>query len=161
MNRNQQVHRPKVTGVCTDEIQILALTVTRFIAAGYMTQDVACWDAGHQRAEEALGYVNGPRLIAAMTGIMRALRAERQQPWQFMPATCCRVTSDEVSLINALAQAGGADPAPFAPVFQTLTGQNEAPRLAHALKVAAQALEDFKPALASSRSRQVMTAIVH
>ena len=34
---------PTVAEACADEAQVLALAITRFIAAGYMTQDVACW----------------------------------------------------------------------------------------------------------------------
>jgi len=40
-----------VAEVCADEAQMLALSITRFLAAGCMTQDVACWDAGCQCAE--------------------------------------------------------------------------------------------------------------
>jgi hypothetical protein len=46
MDRIEHAPLPKLTEVCTDEAEVLALTITRFIAAGYMTQDVACWDAG-------------------------------------------------------------------------------------------------------------------
>src|SRR3954462_12924580 len=103
---------PTVAEACANEAQVLALAITRFIAAGYMTQDVACWGAGYQCAEEALGPAHAPRLVAAMIGVMRALRTERKQPWQFMPATCCRVTHDEIDLLRALSQprvsAGGA-----------------------------------------------------
>src|SRR3954454_3266186 len=89
---------PTVSEACAHEAQVLALSITRFIAAGYMTQDVACWDAGCQCAEEVLEPVEAHRLVAAIIGVMRALRSERQQPWQFMPATCSRVTRDEVGL---------------------------------------------------------------
>ena len=32
----------------------------RFVAAGYMTGDVACWDAAYDGAERVLGEVEGP-----------------------------------------------------------------------------------------------------
>src|SRR4051794_3525225 len=86
---------PTGAEVCTDEMQVLALSITRFIATGYMTQHVTCWDAECQCAEDVLGPMNGPRLVAALIGVMRARQTERQQPWQFKPATCCRVTRDE------------------------------------------------------------------
>src|SRR3954470_19061622 len=73
---------PTVSEACAHEAQVLALSITRFIAAGYMTQDVACWDAGCQCAEEVLGPAHAPRLVAALIGVMRALRTERKQPWQ-------------------------------------------------------------------------------
>jgi len=53
---------PTIAETCAHEAQVLALSITRFIAAGYMTQDVACWDAGCQRAEEVLGPANAPGL---------------------------------------------------------------------------------------------------
>src|SRR3954451_12752029 len=76
---------PTVSEACAHEAQVLALSLTRFIAAGYMTQDVACWDAGCQCAEEALGPAHAPRLVAALIGVMRALRSEPQGP-----ASSCR-----------------------------------------------------------------------
>src|SRR3954468_1112265 len=58
---NTHGRMPNVAEVCADEAQMLALSITRFIAAGYMTQDVACWDAGRQCAEEVLGPAHAPR----------------------------------------------------------------------------------------------------
>jgi hypothetical protein len=162
MDRIEHAPLPKLTEVCTDEAEVLALTITRFIAAGYMTQDVACWDAGHQCAEEALGFVNGPQLVAAMAGVMRALRVERQGPWQFMPATCCRVTQDEVSLLTALTQARVADATALATSMRVLTGQDEAPRLTAALRAAAETLQCLGPSLAAASSpRPTMPTTLH
>jgi hypothetical protein len=162
MDRNEHAPRPKITEVCTDQAEVLALAVTRFIAAGYMTQDVSCWDAGHQCAEEALGYVDGPRLVAAMAGVMRALRVERHGPWQFMPATCCRVTQDEVTLLTALAQARIADPSTLATSMRVLSGRDEAPRLTAALKAAAETLQSLGPSRATPPSvRPAMLTTLH
>lgn len=86
---------PKIEDVCQDEIEMLAISVGRFVIAGYATGDVACWDAGHDRAETSLGLIDGPRLVASMAAVIRALRAERDKPWRFMPANCCRLTPDE------------------------------------------------------------------
>ena len=113
---------PTVAEVCAHEAQVLALSITRFIAAGYMTQDVACWDAACQCAEEVLGPAHAPRLVAALIGVMRALRTERKQPWQFMTATCCRVTRDEIDLLRALSHARGSDRSARAAATRDLTG---------------------------------------
>jgi hypothetical protein len=40
----------------------------------------------------------GPRLVESIAAVIRALRAEREKPWQFMPANCCRLTFDELGL---------------------------------------------------------------
>ena len=148
---------PTVAEACADEAQVLALAITRFIAAGYMTQDVACWDAGCQCAEEVLGPGTAPCLVATMIGLMRALRAERKHPWQFMPATCCRVTRDEISLLSALDHAQGPDQGGLAAATRVLTGLDEAPRLTAALKAAAEMLESVRPMPAGSHSPQAQT----
>jgi hypothetical protein len=41
----------RVADACRDEAEILALSVARFVAAGYMTGDIACWDAAFNGAE--------------------------------------------------------------------------------------------------------------
>ena len=140
---------PTVSEACAHEAQVLALSITRFIAAGYMTQDVACWDAGCQCAEEALGPAHAPRLVAALIGVMRALRTERKQPWQFMPATCCRVTRDEIDLLRALSQARGSDRSARAASTRDLAGGGASPRLMAALEAATETLEAIKPMLAA------------
>ncbi|MXQ14229.1 hypothetical protein [Microvirga makkahensis] len=161
MDRQKHAPLPKLTEVCTDQAEVLALTITRFIAAGYMTQDAACWDAGHQCAEEALGYVDGPRLVAAMAGVMRALRVERQQPWHSMPASCCRTTRDEIELMAALSQARIANTTALATSMQILTGQDEAPRLTTALRVAAETLASLGPPLTVPPTRSAVPTILH
>ena len=54
MERCKHEAMPKVGDVCPDDAAVLALSVTRFIAAGYMTGDVACWDAAYNGAERVL-----------------------------------------------------------------------------------------------------------
>lgn len=96
---------PLVRDACKDDATVLALSVIRSIAAGYMTGDVACWDAGFEGAERILGEVDGARFVAAMATLVRAIRRERQGDFSFLPATCCRVTADESDLLDLL-QAG-------------------------------------------------------
>ena len=153
---------PTVAEACAHEAQVLALSITRFIAAGYMTQDVACWDAACQCAEEVLGPAHPSRLVAALIGVMRALRTERTQPWQFMPATCCRVTRDEISLLRALGQAQGADRVTLANLARVLTSGGAAPLLTDALQVAAEVLESIRPLLAvAPSSRPAAPSTLH
>ena len=71
---------PRVADVCGDDADVLALSVVRFVAAGYMTRDVACWDAAFDGAERLLGPDEGGRFVACAVGIVRALRAERDRP---------------------------------------------------------------------------------
>lgn len=105
MCRHDQHHLSRVADVCMDDSEVLALAVLRFIAAGYMTSDVACWEAAHDAAERALGPIEGPQFVAAMTGIMRSIRRECTGEWRFLPAACCRTTTDEERLIRIIGSA--------------------------------------------------------
>ncbi len=96
---------PKLSEICADESEVLAITIARFIASGYMTTDVACWDAAHDCAERLLGPVQGARMVASIAVVIRALRREREEDWRFMPANCCRLTKDEQDLVRVLALA--------------------------------------------------------
>jgi len=51
MNQQDCTALPRIEDVCQDEIEMLAISIGRFITAGYVTGDVACWDAGHDRAD--------------------------------------------------------------------------------------------------------------
>ncbi|HEX2552552.1 MAG TPA: hypothetical protein VHL98_02550 [Microvirga sp.] len=143
-------HRPLLAAACADQAEVLALSVTRFIAAGYMTSDAACWDAAHACAEELLGVAAGPKLVAAFAGVMRALKAERHEPWSFMPAPCCRITEDEADLLAALQVARRGDPPALRQASLRLARIEAAPRLAAALAAAAETLEALVPALADA-----------
>jgi hypothetical protein len=140
---------PSLREACADEAESLAVSVARFIAAGAMTGEAACWDAAHDCAEAALGPVEGPRLVAAMASVMRGLRAERGEPWRFMPAPCRRVTGDEAALVAAIALARRAPLDARSPVVRGLAGGRPAPRIAEAVQLAAQAVEAAAPRLAS------------
>jgi hypothetical protein len=131
---------PLVTEVCPDEAAVLALSVARFVAAGYMTSDVACWDAAYDAVERVLGPDVGPPLIAHLTAVMRAIRAERQADWRFMPATCCRVTEDERCLMDLLQQARDRRWSEVERRAAAFADAPSAPRLVSAVRVAAEAL---------------------
>jgi hypothetical protein len=147
MCRKDHDKLPRLTEICADDAEVLALSVLRFVAAGYMTSDVACWDAAYDGAERLLGVMEGPPLVAAMTRVMRAIRSERQRDWHFMPATCCRVTEDEHQLIALLASARRRHQAEVMARAARLTGLSDAPRLTAAVSAAAEMLDATQPRL--------------
>jgi hypothetical protein len=148
--------RPLLTAACADQAEVLALSVTRFIAAGYMTADAACWDAAHACAEEVLGVAAGPKLVAAFAGVMRAIRVERLEPWSFMPASCCRITENEGELVLALQFARRDERRALYEAALKLTGVEAAPRLVAALEAAAATLDEIAPALAAGHPVQAV-----
>ncbi len=135
---------PLVSEACADDAAILALSVTRSVAAGYMTGDVACWDAAYAGAEAVLGDEEGPAFVAALTGVMRAIRAEREADWSFLPATCCRVTAHEGELLALLELARSGDARAVPEAAARLAGVPDAPRLARAAHRAALMLDRVK-----------------
>ncbi len=142
---------PTVAEFCPDDAAVLALSIVRSVAAGYMTGDVACWDVAHAGAESVLGDLDGPALVAALTAVVRALRVERTTEWSFLPATCCRVTADEQALIRLLQSARcGGD---LGPCVAGLAGTTVAPRLARAALNVAGVLERVKVQIPNRTSR--------
>lgn len=151
---NKQQSLPKVIDVCADDAEILALCVSRFIAAGYMTGDVACWDAAYDGAERKLGPIQGRRFVAIVTGLMRAIRIERQRDWSFMPATCCRVTPHEGELMAAIAVARTGRLEDIREAAAGLVGLPHAPLVEEALREVAGGLDN-------ARTRRVGEAGTH
>jgi len=137
---------PLVAEACSDDASVLALSIARFVASGYMTGDVACWDAAYAGAERVLGAEQAASLVGALTGLMRALRAERAGEWSFMPATCCRLTPDEQDLVALLDGARRLGPGPVEAAAARLAGAR-APRLAAAALQAGGMLERIKGAI--------------
>ncbi|WP_336486686.1 hypothetical protein [Methylobacterium nigriterrae] len=130
----------KVGEVCGDDADVLALSVARFVASGYLTSDVACWDAAFDGAERLLGAAEGGRLVSGVVGIVRALRAEREGDWQFMPATCCRVTANECALVALIGRGRRRLWDEVRRDAAAITGRAEAPRLVAAVRDAADTL---------------------
>ncbi|MEE7490449.1 hypothetical protein [Methylobacterium oryzae] len=126
----------RVADVCGDAADILALSVARFVAAGYMTSDVACWNAAFDGAEELLGPTEGSRFVACVVAIIRALRAERDGDWSFMPASCCRVTGHECALVKLINRGRQRLWADLEAAAAEITGQDAAPRLVAAVRAA-------------------------
>jgi hypothetical protein len=88
--------------VCRDPGEHLALALVRYVCAGYMTASADCWEAAHACADDTFGPVDGPSFVARASALVRALRAERQLPFAFFPASCGRMSRDEVDLITLL-----------------------------------------------------------
>lgn len=141
----------RVSEACRDEAEILALSVTRFVAAGYMTGDVACWEAAFSGAEELLGSHEGGRFVAGMVGIVRALRAEHQGDWSFMPASCCRLTGHECALVALIGRGRIGAWDEVAQEAAVLAGRDNAPRLTAAVRAAAESLDAAARRLAPAR----------
>jgi len=128
---------PRLAQSCGSDGEILAITVMRLLAAGYMTGDAEAWDAAHDGAERLLGAREGARFVADLTCLMRAIRRERPAPLLFLPAACCRISGDERALLAMICAEGDAS----ARAAASFAGRPHAPRLAEAAGMAAEALD--------------------
>ncbi|GJD34901.1 hypothetical protein [Methylobacterium aerolatum] len=148
----------RVGDACGDEAEILALSVARFVAAGYMTGDVACWDAAFNGAEALLGAVEGPSFVAKVVGIVRALRIERDGDWSFMPASCCRLTGHECALVALIGRGRRGRWDEVAQGAASLAGRETAPRLVAAIRAAAGTINSAATRLVPARPA---SAVLH
>jgi len=137
-------HMCPIAEICSDSADKLALSVLRYVAAGYLTSDVACMEAAYEAAEQMLGPVEGADFVASMTGIVRALRRERQGEWRFMPATCCRATVDECDLIELISCARRAGEADLRSKAGIVTGGRPASCLCASVAAAAKRLNTLQ-----------------
>lgn len=162
MNKIEHNSMPRVTDVCAEDAEVLALSITRAIASGYITGDVACWDLAYTGAERVLGPEKGAHLVGCLISLMRAIRAERAADWSFMPATCCRVTAHEEALIRLIALARHGDRHAVTLGAARLTGVAVAPRTAAAVCLAAMALDGVAASLSPTSPEKLSgTAVLH
>ncbi|HEX2727378.1 MAG TPA: hypothetical protein VHN20_16270 [Beijerinckiaceae bacterium] len=153
---------PSLADVCADEAEMLAVSVSRFIAAAHMTSDAACWDAAYNCVETILGADEGPLFVAGIAGLMRALRFERDAPWHFLPAPCCRLTRDEETLVELLAMARHQQGREVERVAARLAGSGTAPRLVAAAHRGAIAIDRAARCLGAPHDRFApATAALH
>lgn len=150
---------PRVAEVCGDDAEVLALSVARFVAAGYMTRDIACWDAAFDGAETLLGAEAGGRFVSGIVGVVRALRAERADDGPFMPATCCRLTGHECALVGLIGRGRRRLWGEVERGAAAITGRPEAPRLVAALRAAVGPIDEAAGRLGASKRRPVGAAL--
>ena len=152
---------PQLKAVCADEAEILALAVIRFIASGAMTSDAACWDAAFDHADAHLGHHQGAAFVGAMASLMRAVRIERTETWRFLPATCCRVTEDEMDLVALISAARGRRFDELWSIARLITSAHHPVRLMESARQAATAIEVARGGLAPARSAPPLSGTVH
>jgi hypothetical protein len=144
----------RVTDICSDDAEVFVLSIIRFLAAGYSTGDVACWDTAYAGAERVFGAERGGRLVASLIGLIRAFRAERHGGWTFMPAACCRMTPDEEAIVSLLAVARSGDVQKVRTMAADFAGAPVAPWTAEAAALTASRLDDVAADLARLKAAQ-------
>jgi hypothetical protein len=111
----------------------LTLMVMRLLCDALAKQSLYPWEQAHAAAESVLGLRDGPTLVARMTALLRAIRAERQTPFSYMSALCptCsqRLSEEEENVLLVLRAARLGRPEEVASRAAALAGAVEAPRI--------------------------------
>jgi hypothetical protein len=89
-----------------DRIEQLTLAVLRHLCHSFASETTLGWERANQLAEAGLGLGDGPDLVAQVTALLRAVRAERTRRFSYMAAECpiCskRITHDEHLVIRLI-----------------------------------------------------------
>ena len=124
---------PLLAEVCETSDDILAICVLRFVLAGYCHDRAQCFDAAVDAAASVHGELYGLTLSARAMGLVRALRAERNGDFRYLPANCCRICEDEQELVAAMVAMRGENPLAVADAITSLAKNHHAPRIMQAV----------------------------
>lgn len=152
---------PQLGDVCADDVEILAVAVVRYIASGAMTSDAACWDAAFDHADAQRGHHEGAAFVGAMASLMRAIRIERSFTRRFLPATCCRLTDDEIDLVTLISAARGRRFDELRSIARSITSTTYPERLMESARQAATVIEVARDRLTPMRSASALTGTFH
>lgn len=108
-----------------------------------------------------LGPIQGSRLVASLTGVTRALRAERAEPWNFTPASCCRLPGQEAGLVRLLAIGRRGDHDGVVKSAVSLAGCDPSPRLVAAVLGAAETMDALENMFGGGRLRPAEEIVLH
>lgn len=131
---------PHLARCARNRSEVLAMTVGRFILAGQLHGDGACFEAAYEVAESVLDMSEAVDVVARVTCVVRSIRRERTGNFHFLPPNCCRLTPDEVNLLVALQAAIDGDISAFAGALALLTRGNAANRTAQAMSLLAETI---------------------
>jgi hypothetical protein len=124
---------PLLQDLAPDVHEALAISLIRFVFAGYCSGKVDAWDQGFEAASSVLGHDGGAAFFSRVLTLGRAVKAERHGNFNFMPGHCSRTSEDEIELLAALQAARRHDPRLLDQALLVLSRQVDAGRLRAAL----------------------------
>ncbi len=125
---------PHLQELVADPHEALAISLIRFVFAGYCTGNVAAWDQGFEAAASALGHDGGSVFFSRVLTLGRAVKVERLGDFEFMPSHCRRISEDEIELLGALQAARRRDPRLLDQALLILSRQTRSERIRAALR---------------------------
>jgi hypothetical protein len=124
---------PLLAEACETENDILAICVLRFVLAGYCHDRMRCFDAAIDTAACIHGEEFSLALMSRAVAVVRALRAERNGNFRYLPANCSRISEDEQQLVEAMHAVRGNDQLLTAGAITILSRSSHAPRIMQAV----------------------------
>ena len=99
-------------------VEELVLDLVRCFCHGWSGRDIAAWNHAFEIAEEKLGPLDAPPLVARVFALMRSLLRESRSGIRFMPLGCGRICKAEQVLMTAVQGARRGD---FVPVRRAVS----------------------------------------
>jgi hypothetical protein len=90
-------------------IENITLDVFRCLCDVYTSGSAQPWEIAIKIAEENLGAAEGPLLVARVTALLHALRAERKLGFSYLSIGCQHVSPDELAVAGVLKAARAGD----------------------------------------------------
>ncbi|RUO98623.1 hypothetical protein [Hyphomicrobium sp.] len=90
-------------------IENLTLDVFRAVCEVYTSGSAQPWEIAFKIAEENLGVIDGPLVVARTTALLRALRSERKIGFSYLSIGCQHVSPDELAVAGLLKAARTGD----------------------------------------------------
>jgi hypothetical protein len=83
-------------------IEDITLELLRCIGLMLGTGDCNYWNCAVSHAEKQLGLLEGPVLVARVTSLLRAIRAERHGSFSFLSVGCQHICDDEFAVMTII-----------------------------------------------------------
>lgn len=83
-------------------VENVTLDVFRAVCEVYTSGSAQPWEIAVKISEENLGMSDGPLLVARVTSLLRALRAERKIGFSYLSVGCQHVSPDELAVAGLL-----------------------------------------------------------
>lgn len=83
-------------------VELLALDLSRCFCQGWADAHIGAWEHAFRAAEERLGPIEGPILVARVFAFMRALLRERRRGLRYLQVGCTRICLDEQDVMRVL-----------------------------------------------------------
>jgi hypothetical protein len=96
---------PHVASMGLIPVEATVLDLVRCFCHGWSGRDISAWNHAFELAEEKLGPLDGPPLVARVFALMRTLLRESRNGIRFMPLGCGRICKAEQMLMSAVQDA--------------------------------------------------------